>query len=220
MQSKQIQLFGFIGSAVLILFIVIFMGKDFYNLFLKYNENLLFLPVSDVQVSQEASAAVAVEDKIAKKSEVSQKSDVEKAPVVAKKKENVSSPELQKSIVSEASFDLSTVNKEIRAMLGTVPFFRYSMALTSKNKAVLNSVSEKLTALPYSYTLDIEGHTEAGISAHVSETMATRVEAYLKRKLPGVTIRTIGYANAYPIIDDPKNRENRRVEIIVRRSDG
>ena len=264
MQSRQIQVFGFIGSAVLILFIVIFLGQDFHRLFLKYSENLPFSSVSDAQVAKEASAAatsakhiaekavIANRDdnkksvpvmqpakeaaaeanmpaKVAAKSETVQKSDAvqalttkqkEKVPAVAKVKEPVVASDMQKPAASPVPSDPSAVNKEIRTILGTVPFFRHSMALTSKNKAVLDSVVKRLGTLPYPYTLDVEGHTEAGIAAGVSETMAARVEAYLRRKLPGVTIRTIGYADAYPIIDDPKNKENRRVEIIVRRSDG
>ncbi len=50
-QSRQIQLFGFLGTSILILFIVIFLGKDFYALYLHY------LSGGEVSVLEEAAKA-------------------------------------------------------------------------------------------------------------------------------------------------------------------
>jgi len=50
MQSRQIQVFGLIGSVVLILFIVIFLGKDFHQLYLKYGGENLIPSFHDEQV--------------------------------------------------------------------------------------------------------------------------------------------------------------------------
>jgi len=259
MQSRQIQLFGFLGSAVLILFIVIFLGRDFHRVFLKYSGSLPFAAESDVQVIEKRSitatsvkhtakkALVSVKDdskrsipvehsgkdtaakthipvKVTEqvvKSQEEQKSDAVKVSVVKqKKKDPVVTKAKAHDVLSSAPFDLFSINKEIHAMLGTVPFFHNGIALTSKNKAVLDRVAEKLQTLPFPYVIEVEGHTEAGIAAGVSETMALRVEAYLHQKIPALMIRTIGYADAYPIIDDPESKENRRVEIIIRRREG
>lgn len=246
MQSRQIQVFGVIGSAVLILFIVIFLGRDFHSLFHKYSESLPFSPLNEAPQEVKKTSGVVVEsevvsekavvetenrnnENIGKKSlsvmqSVKEAGAEENLPakvtgiIESKQKKKVSevATDAKKPVVSNASSSLSMINKEIRTMLRAAPFFQHSMALTSKNKKVLDQVSKKIAVLSSPFILRIEGHTEAGIATNVSEVMAERVGAYLRRKLPGVQIRMVGYANEYPIIDDPKNKENRRIEILIK----
>jgi outer membrane protein OmpA-like peptidoglycan-associated protein len=248
MQSRQIQVFGLIGSVVLILFIVIFLGKDFHQLYLKYGGENLIPSFHDEQVVMEANvvknlterlnreSSQILENRQQKEAAVSDESVSESHPesvvskvdseqntaVVNTVVQNGSLTTVEKVSSSEKKLspqeEIKVLNKEIRTLLAQVPFFKFSMALTPKNKKVLDQIALKLSSLGFAYSITVEGHTEAGVSARSSETMAMRVAGYLTEKIPGITVETVGYGNRYPIIDDPRNIENRRVEIIVRRS--
>jgi len=56
--------------------------------------------------------------------------------------------------------------------------------------------------------LETYNHVYALLDKDVSEKMVFSVASYLRRKLPAVVIDTFGYADAYPIIDDPASKEN------------
>jgi outer membrane protein OmpA-like peptidoglycan-associated protein len=249
MQSRQIQVFGLIGSVVLILFIVIFLGKDFHQLYLKYGgENLIpsfhdeqvvmeadvvknlterlnresSQVLENIQEKENASPEKSVSKRVVESSIVSKADTIEKAVKLPAAIQNGSVAAVQDISASEnklsAEEEIKILNKEISMLLQQVPFFKFSMALTPKNKKVLDQIALKLSSSGFAYSITVEGHTEAGVSARSSETMALRVARYLKEKIPGITVETVGYGNMYPIIDDPYNTENRRVEIIVRRS--
>ncbi|RUM68987.1 MAG: hypothetical protein DSZ05_00160 [Sulfurospirillum sp.] len=268
MQSRQIQVFGVIGSSVLVLFIVIFLGADIQRLLQNFTQGTISLtPISDDQVVMEASAVKDLTDRINSESrellqsmqahkvqteykeyKVQTEQPEKKTPQTLTEQERESVPvdvtqqpsqitgmsddvqakalsdiEVQKRVVPDIEVNTETtesVNSEIRTLLRSVPFFRHSEGLTPENERVLDAIAEKLTSIDYPYTLVVEGHTESGSVPDMSEKMAFDVASYLKRKLSAVVIDSVGYADAYPIIDDPANIENRRVEIIVRRSEG
>jgi len=91
--------------------------------------------------------------------------------------------------------------------------------LRPKEKAVLREIAEQLRTLPFAYSVVVEGHTSAGHSKKETLLMAKRTASFLKKIVPGVAITEVGYGTLYPIIYDLKDPENRRIEIIVRRSD-
>ncbi len=233
MQSRQIQVFGLIGSAVLVLFIVIFLGKDFHRLYLKHAGEISHEVVAEGNTPAETEV-IKVPVVAEAVSQQQPKTVAETSVPAVKQEEEVASPPVQEERTkvngtgqAKVESDLppvraetpETINKEIARLLREAHFFRYSMALTQKNKALLDKVADRLSEISFPYMIEIEGHTERGLSKRASEQMARGVEAYLQNRLPGVTIKIVGYGDAYPIIDDPESLENRRVEIIVRRRD-
>jgi len=251
MQSRQIQLFGIIGTAVLILFTVIFFGKDFYHLYLNFTRGTTLPSLSDEQIVMEAEAVKNLQERLDKeaapmlkkfrpelKSEKSisemttgvvettsikkvesHLSKAEQQSVSSVQQEPPSVQKSEKSISQESAVTLPVLNREIRLMMRQVPFFRHSMALTKENKAILDQIVEKIELLSKPFHIVVEGHTEASVSKNTSETMAMRVKQYLIQKLPDVEIESVGYGNDYPIIDEANNKENRRVEILIRRDE-
>ncbi len=59
-QSRQIQVFGFLATFILILFIVIFLGKDFYTLYQHYMHKDVSMQLDDTQVIRDAAQNSAV----------------------------------------------------------------------------------------------------------------------------------------------------------------
>jgi outer membrane protein OmpA-like peptidoglycan-associated protein len=69
MQSRQIQIFGLIGTAILLLFIVIFLGKDFHQLYQHYFQNETLPVLNDDQIVMDAHAVRELEEKLNEESE-------------------------------------------------------------------------------------------------------------------------------------------------------
>ena len=249
MQSKQIQLFGVVGTAVLILFTVIFFGKDFYQLYLKYTQGTTLPALSDEQIVMEADAMKNLQERLdkeaapmlkeyhpqneSKKSSVAETEEASLSqtetvtPLHEKLHKKASEEELsavlaEKNEAKEAKadvFSLKDINARLRGLMREGSFFRHSMALSKANKEILDQVAATIKEIPEAFYVVVEGHTEAGVSRSTSETMALRVKQYLAEKLPGVKIESVGYGNEYPVIDEAANKENRRVEILIRRGE-
>ena len=245
MQSRQIQTFGLIGTSVLILFIVIFLGKDFHKLYQYYMNDIALSGMGDEQIvmeshavenlknilNEEGSRMLAGYDK--EKSVQNKADETEKIiPAAVKTDKKTVLPTSVKSTVqknppkavSEAVQKTvsertpASVTKKLRYLLGGTPFFHNGLQLTDANTAVLDQVAAQLQKLPYSYKLEVEGHTEKGAGKYFSQKMAEETAAYLKKKLPSVKIKSIGYGSLYPVSDNIQDLANRRIEIIVRRS--
>ncbi len=63
-ESRQIQLFGLLGSLILVLFIVIFLGRDFYQLYLQNFQNPQIPGLSDEQIVMEAQAVDQLQEQL------------------------------------------------------------------------------------------------------------------------------------------------------------
>ncbi len=276
MQSRQIQIFGLLATSLLILFIVIFLGKDFYRLYQSYTQSSELPALDDDQIvmqsyavenlkqmldmeqgtkaekavekvsktdtslsqSQREEAAagdvahVAKTDAVSpqRAAAVSQSAPV-KRPVAEAQQIDTTERETatvaanrpadtQKSapVVIAEPETLAKRNRRIHRMLQNAHLFANGTKLAASDRKVLESVVADLGSLEAPYRLEIEGHTRAGVPERVSLQMARATADYLRERLPGVRIGTVGYGNRYPISDDPYDKENRRVEIIVRRS--
>jgi outer membrane protein OmpA-like peptidoglycan-associated protein len=69
MQSRQIQIFGLIGTAILLLFIVIFLGKDFHHLYQHYFQHETLPALNDDQIVMDAHTVRELEEKLNEESE-------------------------------------------------------------------------------------------------------------------------------------------------------
>ena len=290
MQSRQIQIFGLIGTMILILFIVIFLGKDFHQLYLNYTQNSTLPTLSDDQIVMDAHAVRELEEKLNEESEAvlagyslqssestamteekgrdfapSVKEEVhteatvsaalvqsdENVPDKLSKEageteysaDDISKPaaeeeKVEKAVVSKPvsasvsvtqteaekkepgilPVETAKINKTIHQILEKGTFFHHGLVLSGENRALLDQVAKKVKALGSGYVLEVEGHTKQGVAKAVSGKMAIKAAAYLRKKLPGVTVTTVGYGNEYPVSDDLKDDSNTRIEVIVRRS--
>lgn len=140
---------------------------------------------------------------------------------VTQKREEVSQPSTATPATPQVTTDadLRRLNHQIHAKLIANGVKAEGRGLRPKEKAVLREIAERLRTLPFAYSVAVEGHTSAGHSKKETLLMAKRAGSFLKKILPGTEITEVGYGTLYPISDDLKNPVNRRIEIIVRRSD-
>ena len=233
MQSRQILGFGFIGATVLILFTVIFFGRDFYDLYRNYaNVHTTYAPSDDETIVMEAEAVKALQRRVEDESEailkaIGEKNATQSAVSAANAAENESATTenvaqqkaTKTSADTKSRIDITEINRRIHKLLSASAFFQHSMALTPQNLETLDRISKLIADLPKEYDVEVEGHTEKGLSASVSADMAGRVATRLRKNLADRKIGSVGYGDRYPISDDPYARINRRVEIIVRRNE-
>ncbi len=234
MQSRQILGFGFIGATVLILFTVIFFGRDFYALYRHYlYPHTISVPANDEAIVMEAEAVKALQQRVEEESETILNAVEEKnataVAVSAAEHEAMQRPvandnaaaqkEAAPAADTKPDTDIAGINRKIHTLLSASAFFQHSMALTPKNLETLDQISDVIASLPKTYKLVVEGHTEKGLPVSVSAEMAGRVATRLRTNLSDRKIDTIGYGDRYLISDDPYARINRRVEIIVRRDE-
>jgi outer membrane protein OmpA-like peptidoglycan-associated protein len=288
MQSRQIQIFGLIGAAILILFIVIFLGKDFHKLYLEYLQSKTLPTLKDDQVVMDAHAVKVLEEKLDEESEsvlaeyktksvdaegsvnharsvtlndsriVNERSreaeDKPKKPLVVHKTDSVSNindrhskdniaievekkanhenilqsvskvlpvTNVQKERVAKplAASDTTVLNRAIHQVVEKGAFFHNGLSLTQQNRDILDNVIEKIKELGSGYSVEVEGHTKRGLAKSYSKQMASETANYLQKGLPGVVIKSVGYGDEYPVIDDLEDVRNTRIEIIVRRSE-
>ncbi len=233
MQSRQILGFGFIGATVLILFTVIFFGRDFYALYQTYTSmHSAYTPSDDETIVMETEAVKALQRRVEDESEAILNAIEEKnatATVVSDVKEVQNESKaignsMQREVAevsadTKPNTDIAEINRQIRRLLSASAFFQHSMALTSQNLETLDQITRIIVNLPKTWEIMVEGHTEKGLSISVSADMAGRVATRLRKNLADRKIESIGYGDRYPISDDPYARINRRVEIIVRRNE-
>ncbi len=276
MQSRQIQIFGLLATSMLILFIVIFLGKDFYRLYQSYTQSSSLPALDDDQIVMESYAVENLKQMLdmeqgTKAKQAARKVSQTDASLSQSRREEAAAGDVAHIAKTEAvspqraaavgqsapvkypaaeaqqidtteseaattaanrSADtkkstpvvmaepetLAKRNRRIHRMLQNAHLFANGTKLTISDRQVLERIVADLGSLETPYRLEIEGHTRAGVPQRVSLQMAQATAAYLREKLPGVAIGTVGYGNRYPISDDPYDSENRRVEIIVRRS--
>ena len=291
MQSRQIQIFGLIGTMILILFIVIFLGKDFHQLYLNYTQNNTLPTLSDDQIVMDAHVVRELEEKLNEESETvlaGYSTQSSEATAMAEEKSKDSGPSVKAEVTTEATVtaasihsdenvpdkfskaasetessteaklktateqekvekavvskpatasvsvtqveaekkepgilpvETAAINKTIHQILEKGAFFHHGLVLSGENRALLDQVAKKVQPLGSGYMLEVEGHTKQGVAKGVSGKMAMKAAEYLRMKLPGVIVTTVGYGDEYPISDDLKDDSNTRIEVIVRRSE-
>ncbi len=62
MRSREIQIFGFVTATLLILFIVIFLGKDFYRLYTERGESVTLPDLQDDQIVMDSHAVKVLQE--------------------------------------------------------------------------------------------------------------------------------------------------------------
>ncbi len=219
MTSKEIRFFGFMISLLLVLFIVLFFGKNLYKIVhakaaMAHTSVPVPSEVSSVESSihkekKELKKIVQVSPDIKTKQKETKQIDLKVIEQkVLKKKQTVS---------KEKATSQPDINVLIKNLVEKGNFFRQSNLLQEDDKIILNRVINLLKSLTYPYKIEVEGYTQEGVASDVSIKMAGIVGRYLKSALSDVEIQTKGYGSQYPISGDIYSNINRRINILVRR---
>lgn len=210
MTSKEIHFFGLITSALLISFIILYVGKDFYQ--------RIYHKVQDTDTL--ATIEHTLPHPIVKQNAM----PVQKKTVTKGKKDHLADDIILKNKEAEVKKEKHTVkgitpdiNTLIKNLLQEGKFFQQTNSLQNDDKMILDKVVVLLKNISYPYVLEIEGHTQKGVAVQVSQDMAKKVQSYIQKFLNDIKIETKGYANMYPVSDDLYSSVNRRIEILVRR---
>ncbi len=234
MTSKEIRFFGLMISLLLVLFIVLFFGKKFYNIiYNKTNISQTITTDSNMPLYKES----ALKDEIKQNDTLSDLEDkaIESKPIVKAVDKKVNSltkdisrvedkensleqkNQIAKNVAKNEPLHKSDINTLIKNLLEKGNFFRQSDLLQKDDKIILDKVVKLVSDLGYPYTIEVEGYTQEGVSSDVSVEMAFKVGNYLKKSLHDIEIQTKGYASQYPISGDIYSSINRRINILVRR---
>ncbi len=241
MVSRQIHFFGFIGGSLLILFIVLFWGKDFYNQWHNYNvSNYDIETVDSDQIVMQKSALESLAQSLDEESDYMVEKNVqeqsqkhlekkdEKKPDLLDIDQDVQKVTLKKNSLSADEGSVSEPKKidnafllaqqSIKKILTTHILLQNQAYLGEDDKKVLDKIILLLKPLKEDMKIVVEGHTQMGVAPSVSSNMAKEVSKYLKQNLPAFKIESIGYGSQYPLSGDIYDISNKRVEIILRRS--
>ena len=235
-------MFGLLTTLLLTLFIVIFLGKDFRPLF----ENSDLQSTSE-SASETMMTETAVKSPLSQENKPETLPDDHPEPALGQTPVSVTAEHEPQTLQAEAHVSkehpveatagerarslseadsttpqqrLRGLNHRIHMLMQSHPFFHHAMRLGREETALLDRIAEMIRKLPADVTVVAEGHTASGEAAAESRKMAEITAEYLRRKLPGREIGAVGYGTRYPISDDPADRANRRVEIILRRREG
>jgi outer membrane protein OmpA-like peptidoglycan-associated protein len=101
-----------------------------------------------------------------------------------------------------------------------VTFEKGSAKVRPESKALLDEIAAVLVAHPEIELLQLEGHSVAGESAHVSQARADAVlDALVARGIAKTRLRAKGFVAHCPRFPNPEPR-NRRVELKVAKLSG
>jgi len=114
------------------------------------------------------------------------------------------------------------IQNKINNILKRYPiYFKFdSDVITPKGKKALNKIIRLLKKERVNFTLKVEGHSNAvgdeNYNKALSQKRATAVKRYLLKHSKNIkSIIAKGYGSSKPKIKNPKDRRNRRVEIII-----
>ncbi len=243
MVSRQIHFFGFIGGSLLILFIVLFFGKEFYNQWCDYSVSDYELQtIKSDQIVMQKSALEDLAQSLNEQSDYMIYEDLRKAVDEDREKKGIKKPdllivdeELRKVTVSKKDHSLkqdpsseqkekpdpvTSVKRSIKEIMNSYALLQNRSYLNDEDKKVLDRIVSLLRPLKENIKVVVEGHTQSGLAPFISSDMAEATSKYLQESIPSLNIESIGYANRYPICEDVNDISNKRVEIIIRKRSG
>jgi OOP family OmpA-OmpF porin len=122
---------------------------------------------------------------------------------------------------SKKILNTDKVQKDINYILKKSPvYFKFdSDKLTSKGIKTLNKILKILKKENAKFELMIEGHSNAigneTYNKKLSQKRAESVKKYLLKHYKNLKITAKGYGSKKPCTKNPKDKKNRRVEIII-----
>ncbi len=126
----------------------------------------------------------------------------------------------------EPSLSIEDIQRKINITLQKNPIYfqRNSDKLVGKSKKTLDKIITLVNKSNLKFSFTVEGHTDASGDAeynkYLSQKRANTVQNYLlSHHLNIKTISALGMGEEKPITADPYKKENRRVEIHIRKGD-
>lgn len=223
MGSKLIFLLGLIVGGLLIFFCI---NKDKRGVLLEY-KNRYFNTAKVAEVATVTDIA---------KQEIPQK--VKSMPVLIDRQEisqeNKKGSDVNNTVTeANSSVDRSTQSKkinnikeEITTLLNENPiYFKISSStIREDSQNGLNKIFNLLKELPKGTVVTVEGHTDAignaSSNKKLSQKRANAVMFYLKKGgLHHLIMKSKGYGEEKPLVSNPNDKKNRRVEINLERGE-
>jgi outer membrane protein OmpA-like peptidoglycan-associated protein len=117
--------------------------------------------------------------------------------------------------------DKKKIQKKVNLILKKYPvYFKFnSDLLTLKSKKTLDKILNTLKSTKAKFKLEVEGHSNAvgnkAYNKRLSQKRAESVKSYLIKHYKNIKIHAKGYGSEKPFTKNPKDKKNRRVEIII-----
>jgi len=139
---------------------------------------------------------------------------------------NITKPEKEVKKVQvkpkKTNINIKPIQRKINKILRKTPvYFKFdSDKITKRGKQTLNKIIKILNRQKATFILRVEGHSNAigdeNYNKMLSQKRAIAVKKYLLKYLKNIkSITAKGYGSKKPIMKNPKDRRNRRVEIII-----
>ena len=229
MGSKLILLLWLIVGSLLTFFCL---NEDKRELLLKYKN--IYLNQTEVSATADVNDTVK-QDGIKPENPTKEDRAVftvieQETPTVVEEvmEKNSTSKNLPVSTATEGTetTGLAPIEDKITVLLEEHPiYFKTSSSTIRKDSQEgLNQVSTALKALPKGTVVTVEGHTDATgdatLNKQLSQQRADAVKFYLKKSgLNQLIIKATGYGEERPLVNDPNDKKNRRVEIRLERGE-
>lgn len=133
----------------------------------------------------------------------------------------LSTDEVRRNLDAGVSREASEIQALLDKLLDgrTINFTFGKDRLTAEGRGILDEVAAEIKERPNSL-IQIQGHTDAHGSDELNTDLSKRRAASVKRYLvsQGIeeeSLSTVGYGSTQPRTENPKDRENRRVEFVV-----
>jgi outer membrane protein OmpA-like peptidoglycan-associated protein len=121
---------------------------------------------------------------------------------------------------------VKTMEDKIALLLHEHPIYfkTNSSTIRKDSQEGLTQISTALKELPKTTIVTVEGHTDATgkatLNKKLSQQRADAVKFYLKKSgLNHLIIKATGYGAERPLVSDPNDKKNRRVEIRLERGE-
>lgn len=121
---------------------------------------------------------------------------------------------------------VKTMEDKIALLLHEHPIYfkTNSSTIRKDSQEGLTQISTALKELPKATIVTVEGHTDATgkatLNKKLSQQRADAVKFYLKKSgLNHLIIKATGYGAERPLVSDPNDKKNRRVEIRLERGE-
>ena len=211
MGSKLILLLGLLVGGLLIFFCL---NEDKREWLLNYKNSYLKEEITGVEPS----------------TVVSKKREEFKEPLsVVALENNKSNLQIDRNIsvnLLENSENLKEIKEKITTLLKDNPiYFKISSStIHQDSKEGLNKIVRALKELSYGVVVTVEGHTDAigdaFFNKKLSQKRANSIKFYLEKGgLDHLIIESIGYGEEQPLVNNPNDKQNRRVEIVLKRGE-
>ena len=126
----------------------------------------------------------------------------------------------------ENSENLEEIKEKITILSNDNPiYFKINSSTIHQNsKDGLNKIFRALKELSSGTVVTVEGHTDAigdsFFNKQLSQKRANSIKFYLETGgLEHLTIEAIGYGEEQPLVNNPNDKQNRRVEIVLKRGE-